>query len=68
MPPLRERGGRVAALIVCVATICYDYADEARSRRLWEIEAGTESIDAVHGITVPLLRDFPLLHQSARDA
>ena len=34
----RERGGRVAALIVRVATICYDYADEARSRRLWENE------------------------------
>src|SRR6266851_8498605 len=42
MPSLRERGGRVAALIVCVATICYDDADEARSPRLWEIEAGTE--------------------------
>src|SRR5438128_11534135 len=38
----RERGGRVAALIVRVATICYDYADEARSYRLWEISAGTE--------------------------
>jgi len=33
----REHGGRVAALIVRVATICYDYADEARARRLWEM-------------------------------
>src|SRR6266699_2826279 len=54
MPPLRERGGRVAALIVCVATICYDYADEARSRRLWEIEAGTEHrCGAWHRCTAP---------------
>src|SRR5712692_867618 len=54
MPPLRERGGRVAALIVCVATICYDDADEARSRRLWEIEAGTEQrCGARHRCTAP---------------
>jgi hypothetical protein len=33
----RERGGRIAALIVRVATICYDYADEVRARRLWEM-------------------------------
>jgi hypothetical protein len=26
-----------AALIVRAATICYDYADEARARRLWEM-------------------------------
>jgi hypothetical protein len=32
-----ERGGRGAALIVRVATICYDYAGEARARRLWEM-------------------------------
>src|SRR5215467_15033262 len=30
-----------AALIVCVATICYDYADKARWRRLLESSAGT---------------------------
>jgi hypothetical protein len=33
----RERGERVATLIVRVATICYDYADEARARRLREM-------------------------------
>src|SRR2546422_3070603 len=54
MPPLRERGGRVAALLVCVATICYDDADAARARRLWEIEAGTEQrCGAWHRCTAP---------------
>jgi len=67
MPPLRERGGRVVALIVCVATICYDDADEARRVVCGRFQPA-RSRDAVHGIAVPLLRDFPLLHQSARDA
>jgi hypothetical protein len=64
----RERGGSVVALIVRVATLGYDDADEARSRRLRGSEQSRSTV-AVHGITVPLLRYFPLLHrQSARNA
>ena len=48
----RERGVRVAALIVCMATRGYDDADEAYTPRLWEVDTGT----------------VPLLHQAARDA
>jgi hypothetical protein len=56
VPPVmeghRERGVRVAALIVCMATRGYDDADEAYTPRLWEVDTGT----------------VPLLHQAARDA
>jgi hypothetical protein len=41
-------------LIVRVATICYDYTDETRARRLWEISAGTEPRGgAWHGCAAP---------------
>ena len=47
-PPFRPVTG---TLIVRVATICYDYADEARSRRLWENELPRSKL---RGIKPPL--------------